>query len=128
MSKINSEFIIGSMIGYFFSNSFFVFTLGVATGVVIQEKFGSVYKFSEFCYDNSKEILKQKLSKVTQKFSKVNNDNITITNDVRSDSLDVNNTSLTELDNNEDSNEDSDSNNTDNNVFSNANSLKNKQE
>ena len=124
MSKINSEFIIGSMIGYFFSNSFFVFTLGVATGVVIQEKFGSVYKFSEFCYDSSKEILKRKLSKVTQKFSIVNNDNITTINDVRSDILDVNNTSLTELD----SNEDIDSNNTDNNVFSNANSLKNKQE
>ena len=127
MSKINSEFIIGSMIGYFFSNSFFVFTLGVATGVVIQEKFGSVYKFSEFCYDSSKEIIKQKLSKVIQKYSKVNNDNIT-TNDVLSDILDETNINrLTEL-NSDDSNDDSDGSNTNDNGFSNANSLKNKQE
>lgn len=118
MSKINSEFIIGSILGYFFSNSFFVFTLGIATGIVIQEKFGSVYKFSEFCYDSSKEIIKQKLSKVTQKYTKVNNDNIT-TNNGLSDIFNEN-------DNNS-KNEDVDGSNEDND-FSNANSLKNKQE
>jgi hypothetical protein len=123
MSKINSEFILGSMIGYFFSNSFFVFTLGIATGVVIQEKFGSVYKFTEFCYDSSKEIVKKNLSKVTQKFNKDKKDNIA-RNVVISDILDKSNNSTSELDSNEDSNGD----NTDSNVFLNVNSLKNKQE
>jgi hypothetical protein len=123
MSKINSEFILGSMIGYFFSNSFFVFTLGIATGVVIQEKFGSVYKFTEFCYDSSKEIVKKNLSKVTQKFNKDKKDNIA-RNVVISDILDKSNNSTSELDSNEDSNDD----NTDSNVFLNVNSLKNKQE
>jgi hypothetical protein len=123
MSKINSEFILGSMIGYFFSNSFFVFTLGIATGVVIQEKFGSVYKFTEFCYDSSKEIVKKNLSKVTQKFNKDKKDNIA-RNVVISNTLDKSNNSTSELDSNEDSNDD----NTDSNVFLNVNSLKNKQE
>jgi hypothetical protein len=75
MSKISSEFILGSAIGYFFSNNFLVFTLGIATGVVIQEKFGSVYKFSEFCYDSSKDVLKQQYSKLTSKWKKPNTNN-----------------------------------------------------
>lgn len=120
MSKINSEFILGSIIGYFFSNSFLVFTLGIATGVVIQEKFGSVYNFSQFCFDSSKTILNQKLSKLLKKNNKINND-ITIKSYDREDILDENNI-LSELNSN-DSNED-----TDNAIFSNSNSLKNKQE
>jgi hypothetical protein len=70
MSKISSEFIVGSAIGYFFANNILIFTFGVATGVVIQEKFGSVYKFSQFCYDSSVELYKQQLSKLKSKFNK----------------------------------------------------------
>lgn len=69
MSKISSEFILGSAIGYFFSNNLLVFTLGVATGVFIQEKFGSVYKFTEFCLDSSKEFVIQKAKELKTKFS-----------------------------------------------------------
>lgn len=76
MSKISSEFILGSAIGYFFSNNFLVFTLGLATGVVIQEKFGSVYKFTEFCLDSSKEFVHQKVTDLKNKF-KNNTENLT---------------------------------------------------
>jgi len=82
MSKISSEFIIGSAIGYFFANNILVFSLGVATGVVIQEKFGSVYKFSQFCYDSTIEIYKQQVALVKSKFNK--NTNSTDTSDVNS--------------------------------------------
>ena len=69
MSKISSEFIVGSAIGYFCSNNLLVFTLGLATGVVIQEKFGSVYKFTQFCYDSSKLILKNQITKISSKWN-----------------------------------------------------------
>jgi len=75
MSKISSEFIVGSAIGYFFANNILIFTLGVATGVVIQEKFGSVYKFSQFCYDSSVELYKQQITKLKSKFNKNTNKN-----------------------------------------------------
>jgi len=68
MSKISSEFILGSAIGYFFSNNFIVFTFGLATGVIIQEKFGSVYKFTEFCLDSSKQFVHQKVINLKNKF------------------------------------------------------------
>jgi hypothetical protein len=69
MSKISSEFIVGSAIGYFCSNNLLVFTLGLATGVVIQEKFGSVYKFTQFCYDSSKLILKNQINKISSRWN-----------------------------------------------------------
>ena len=110
MSKISSEFILGSAIGYFFSNNLFVFTLGLVSGVVIQENFGSLYKFSEFCFDSSKELLKQNLSKIMGKFGRANNENLS--------KKDVINNMVDEINN--DSNNDS-------NIV-NANGLKNKED
>ena len=64
MSKLSKEFIFGGVLGYFFSTNFFIFGLGFATGILIQEKFGSLYKFTQFTYEMG-------LSKFDQYFGKV---------------------------------------------------------
>lgn len=51
MSKLSKEFILGSVLGYFFSNNFFIFGLGFTTGILVQEKYGSLYKFTQFTYE-----------------------------------------------------------------------------
>lgn len=134
MSKISSEFIMGSAIGYFFSNNLLVFSLGVATGVIIQEKFGSVYKFSEFCYDRSKEILKEQLSKLTGRLSRSNKNNLEI--DIIDDILEEMQNDRDKVDNanNQESEESEDEPSDNHETFKldtankNANSLKNKEE
>jgi|LakMenEpi03Aug12_release.lakeMendotaPanAssembly.Ray.scaffolds.fasta_scaffold2912504_1 hypothetical protein len=106
MSKINSEFILGSAVAYFFSNNYLVFTLGVATGVIIQEKFGSVYRFSQFCYDSSIKIINNNFSKLFGKNVNKKNDNKLVDNDI-----DIHNSNIAE----------------DNNTIIDSNSLKNKE-
>ena len=123
MSKISSEFILGSAIGYFFSNNLLVFTLGLATGVVIQEKFGSVYKFSEFCYDSTKEIIKQKISKLTFRWWRVNNNTVP-SNNTLNVFLDEQHNS--NVDNDDDEPLDDEPLDQDNKINLNGNSLKNK--
>jgi hypothetical protein len=49
--------LLGLVLGYFFSTSFFIFSAGIVVGVVIQEQFGSVYKFGLFVLDISKQYL-----------------------------------------------------------------------
>jgi hypothetical protein len=63
MSRIGSDFLVGGVVGYFMSNNLVSFGLGVAAGIIIQEKFGSVYKFSLFCYDSAKSYISKYLPK-----------------------------------------------------------------
>jgi type III secretory pathway component EscT len=63
MTEKISNLLLGVMLGYFMSTSFFAFSTGVIAGVIIQEQYGSVYKFSLFCYDVSTQYLSNYKSK-----------------------------------------------------------------
>lgn len=41
MPKLNNEFVLGGILGFFLHQYFFVFLLGITTGVLVQENFGS---------------------------------------------------------------------------------------
>ena len=41
MFKLNNDFVLGSLLGFFLYHYFFVFLLGITTGIIVQDKYGS---------------------------------------------------------------------------------------
>lgn len=67
MPNISNDFVLGALIGYFLQNSLIVFVLGLASGVVIVERYGSVSNIFSWLMthstDNIREIVSLYLKK-----------------------------------------------------------------
>ena len=61
MPNISNDFVLGALIGYFLQHSLIVFVLGLASGIVIVERYGSVSNIFSWLMahstDNIREIV-----------------------------------------------------------------------
>ncbi len=92
MSKESRELILGGTIGYFLSNNIFIYSLGVVTGIIIQEKFGSVYKFSQFCVDSVVGVSRDFFKKICG--NKIQSVSVELDSDIVPNLVDDNDTKL----------------------------------
>ena len=59
MSPISNEFILGTLIGYFLQNYFIIFILGLISGILIVEKYGSISNTCKWSIKNANENVRE---------------------------------------------------------------------
>ncbi len=62
MPNISNDFILGALIGYFLQNYLIVFILGLASGVVVVERYGSVSNIFSWLMEHSTDNIREIVS------------------------------------------------------------------
>ena len=50
---LNNDFILGGILGFFLYNNIFVFILGISTGILVQENYGSIPQLIQRAFDSA---------------------------------------------------------------------------